>query len=157
MLANETRSALVPQASALRKPWGMEPNVFCMVMHLSQLTSFFLPLIGIVFPIIMWTTEKEHNNDVDVHGRVIINWMISSIIYALISGLLCLILIGIPMLIALVIVSIVFTIMGAVKANDGQIWSYPMSITFLALPKPTTSDVSDAELDDNVAPPFRRD
>jgi uncharacterized Tic20 family protein len=38
------------------------------------------------------------------------------------------------MLIALVICGIIFTIIGAVRANDGIAWSYPMSIRFFSVP-----------------------
>lgn len=37
--------------------------------------------------------------------------------------------VGIP-LIAIGILDIIFTIIGAVKANDGQVWNYPLSIRF---------------------------
>jgi len=58
------------------------------------------------------------------------NWVFSSLIYAVISLLLCFILIGIPMLAALAICSIVFTIMGAMDANKGVIKNYPLTIKF---------------------------
>lgn len=34
-------------------------------------------------------------------------------------------------LLALVIMSIVFPIIGAVKANNGELWEYPLTIKFL--------------------------
>ena len=35
------------------KPWGMELNAFCMLMHLSQLAGFLIPLAGFVLPVVM--------------------------------------------------------------------------------------------------------
>jgi len=40
------------------------------------------------------------------------------------------VLIGIPLLIALAILAIVFPIVAAIKANNGQVWKYPLSIPF---------------------------
>jgi uncharacterized protein len=44
--------------------------------------------------------------------------------------------IGIPLLIALGLVSVTFPIVAAIKANNGVVWKYPLSISFL---KPTWS------------------
>jgi uncharacterized protein len=38
--------------------------------------------------------------------------------------------IGLPMLLTLIVVAIVFPIIGAIKANDGEVWKYPLSIPF---------------------------
>jgi uncharacterized Tic20 family protein len=41
------------------------------------------------------------------------------------------VLIGIPLLWALLVVGIIFPIIGGIKANDGVLWKYPLSISFL--------------------------
>jgi hypothetical protein len=110
--------------------WGMDERTFSMLLHLSSFMSMAVPIAGIILPIVMWATNKNDSQIIDAHGKNVINWMISLIIYLIVSGFLCLILIGIPILLALFICSIVFTIMGAVKANNGQVWKYPMSIRF---------------------------
>ena len=67
----------------------------------------------------------------DAHGKMVVNWMISSTIYAVVSIVLCLILVGFLMLIALAIVGILFPIIGGIKANNGELWQYPLAIRFL--------------------------
>jgi uncharacterized Tic20 family protein len=44
---------------------------------------------------------------------------------------LCFVLIGFPLLFAVLILSIVFPIIGAVKAANGELWPYPLSIAFM--------------------------
>lgn len=117
-------------APAAPKPWGMDLPTFLMLLHLSQLTSFVIPLAGLVLPIVMWATNKELDPRIDAHGKVVLNWVISSFIYAVISALLCIVFIGFFFLIALCICSIVFAILGGVKANAGTLWKYPLSIPF---------------------------
>ncbi|MDX1564037.1 MAG: DUF4870 domain-containing protein [Phycisphaeraceae bacterium] len=104
-----------------------------MLLHLSQLTVFVVPFAGWVLPIVMWATCKDEAPEVDVHGRIVLNWMISSLIYAIVSLVLVLLVVGIFFLFALFICSLIFTIIGAVRANSGEAWKYPMSIEFLSV------------------------
>ena len=113
------------------KPWGMEVNTFAMLMHLSQFAGVLVPFGGLIMPIVMWTTNKEKDASIDQHGKNILNWMISLVIYMIGGAILSIVFIGIFVIIAAGVCSIIFTIMGAVKANKGEVWAYPMSIKFL--------------------------
>lgn len=113
------------------KPWGMEVNQFCMLMHLSQLAGYVIPVAGLVLPIVMWATNKDQSKIVDLHGKNILNWIISSIIYLVISTILVFLLIGIPLLFAIAICTLIFSIVGAVKANSGELYKYPLSFSFI--------------------------
>mgnify|MGYP003332358715 CR=1 FL=1 len=116
--------------------WGLEENVFCMLNHLSQLANFVVPFSGVILPIVMWATEKENSTKVDAHGRIVFNWLISSTNQLICYLVLVLLGIGILMLIALGIASVIFTILGGIKANEGKIWKYPMSIRFFSTSTP---------------------
>ncbi len=98
-----------------------------MIMHLLQ----FIGIPGLIAAIILWQQKKE-NAFIDEHGKMIVNWFISHLIYSIICVILCFVLIGIPLLLALVICIIVFPIIGAVKANNGENWKYPMTIKFIS-------------------------
>lgn len=100
------------------------------LLHLSQLAHGVVPMAGIVAPIIIWQMKKDEFPEIDEHGKMVCNWMISQFIYSLISGILAFFIVGIPLLLMLAIVSLVFPIVGAVKAFDGRYWKYPMSIRF---------------------------
>jgi len=113
------------------KPWGMEVNQFCMLMHLAQLAGYAIPLAGLVLPIIMWATNKDKSDIVDQHGKNILNWIISSIIYVFVCILLMIVFIGFFALIAFAICSLIFIVLGAIKANDGEIYKYPFAINFI--------------------------
>ena len=102
-----------------------------MFLHLSQLANIIFFPIGIVLPIVLWQTQKQKMPALDAHGKMVVNWMISSTIYAVVSIVLCLILVGFLMLIALAIVGILFPIIGGIKANNGELWQYPLAIRFL--------------------------
>ncbi|CAN5874419.1 DUF4870 domain-containing protein [soil metagenome] len=102
-----------------------------MFLHLSQLLNAVLPPAGIVVPIILWQIKKDEMPALDAHGKMVVNWLISSLIYFVVSLVLAIVLIGILGLVALGIMSIVFPIIGGIKANNGELWEYPLTIKFL--------------------------
>ena len=111
--------------------WGMPLNTYCMLIHLSQLTSIVIPGLGFILPIIMWAINKDQNEAIDKHGKVTINWIISLFIYSIVCGILTFLFIGLIGFAILVVLNFVFAIVAALKANDGQLWVYPFSINFL--------------------------
>lgn len=118
---------------AENRPWGMDIPVFNMLMHLSQLLNFIIPFGGLIMPIIMWATQKELDKSIDLNGRIILNWMLSAFLYMLICLLLSIVGIGVFVMVALGIASLVFVIIGAIKANKGEAWPYPLSIDFFGV------------------------
>lgn len=100
-------------------------------LHLSQLAGLIVPFAGIILPIILWQTQKEKMPALDAHGKMVVNWMISAAIYAAASVVLMIILVGFFTLLAVAVLHIVFPIIGAMKANNGELWQYPLTIKFL--------------------------
>ncbi len=101
-----------------------------MLLHLSQLANFLVPLGGLIVPIVIWQVKKTELPGIDVHGKIVVNWIISALLYGIGCFILFFLLIGIPMLVALGIIAIIFPIVGGIKANNGEAWKYPLSITF---------------------------
>ncbi len=110
--------------------WGMEEKTYCMFMHLSQLLGMVIPFAGLVVPIVMWATAKDYSKSVEAHGRIIFNWMVSMVIYVIITFILMFAFIGFLLMPVLLITSLVFIVIGAIKANSGETWAYPLSIPF---------------------------
>ncbi|TWT92838.1 DUF4870 domain-containing protein [Stieleria varia] len=107
---------------------GMREETWCMLMHLSQLLVF--SGLGIVAPIVMWALGKDQSELTRRHGARMMNWLISGLLYAAIAGFMSLFLIGIPFLILLAVLDVVFPIVAAVKCNNHEVWSYPGAIKF---------------------------
>ena len=102
-----------------------------MVIHLTQLLGHTaLPVLGWAVPLVLWQVKKSELPGVDVHGKNVANWMLTELILGAIFGFLCIFLIGIPLLIALYVLGIVFPIIGGIKANNGEVWEYPLSFKF---------------------------
>ncbi|QJW93394.1 DUF4870 domain-containing protein [Frigoriglobus tundricola] len=107
-------------------------NEWAMLLHLSMFAGHVIPFGGIIAPIVLWQMKKDEWPEIDEHGKNAVNWIISFIIYLVISGILCLILVGFVLLLVLVVLGVVFPIIAAVKANDGKVWRYPLTIQFLS-------------------------
>lgn len=97
-----------------------DTKTYCMFMHLAQFCAFILPILGWVVPLVMWLTRKD-DEQIDQQGRVIFNWILSALIYGFVSFILMFLVIGFPMLLALVVCNIVFIILGALKAKEGVV------------------------------------
>ena len=110
--------------------WGMPLKTYCMLLHLSQLSSIIVPGLGFIMPIIMWATNKDQNLEIDRHGKVTLNWLISLFIYSAVCAVLWIVLIGMLGFFVLAILNLVFAVIAAVKANQGELWVYPLSIKF---------------------------
>ncbi len=110
--------------------FGIESKTWCMLMHLSQLLNF-AGGAGVVIPVVMWVVSKEKNPDADRHGVAILNWLITLVVFLVISGILTLVMVGFLGLLVFGILSFVFPIIGAIKAANGEFWEYPMSIRFI--------------------------
>ena len=102
-----------------------------MFLHLSQLANVFLFPVGIVVPIVLWQTQKDKMPGLDPHGKMVANWMISALIYSVVSVVLMFVLVGFLTILAVIVMSIVFPIIGGIKANNGELWEYPLTIKFL--------------------------
>jgi len=108
-------------------------KVKAMLIHLSQFFSYFIPLGGIIAPILLWQIKKTESPHIDRNGRIVANWLFTYLILFVCFIILSFLLVGIPLLILLIVLGIVFPVIGAIKANDGDAWVYPFSIRFFSL------------------------
>lgn len=122
-----------PAGDNFKQPFSglsADANMWGMFIHLSQFCGYVVPLAGLIVPIVLWQIKKNDSDVIDQHGRIVANWIITAFILALVFLLLCFVVIGVPLLIVLAVVSVVFPIIGAVKASNGEVWTYPCSIAF---------------------------
>ncbi len=111
-------------------PTKTERN-WAMYIHFAQLLNMFIPFLGLIAVIIIWQIKKEDSSYVDTHGKIVLNWMLSYFIYGIVAFLLIYIGIGIVLLWLLKIAIFLLAIIAGLKANNGEVWIYPLSIRFL--------------------------
>jgi uncharacterized Tic20 family protein len=144
MAAESTMSIAVPAAGADPAPIGPLPRSrvrqrsltesernFSIAIHLSPLAGFAFGLFFFT-PIVLWLIRRNESEFNDDHGREMTNAIISFVIYNFVAGIMVLLVIGIPALIALWVIAIVNMIRGAVAAGRGEYFRYPMTIRFIS-------------------------
>lgn len=107
-------------------------NQLLVITHLTQLVTYLTGFGGLIVPLILWAVNKNKVQDMDEQGRMIINFQISILIYAIVSiPLIFLFGLGIITLIAVGIITLVFPILNAVKVSRDEKPHYPFTIKFL--------------------------
>ena len=108
-----------------------EERNWSMLLHLSAFAGLLAPFGSIVAPLIVWLIFRARSDTVDYHGKRALNFQISMTIWIVLAILFSFVLIGIPFLIGLSIVAIVWTIVAAVRASRGDPPGYILAIPFL--------------------------
>jgi uncharacterized Tic20 family protein len=104
-------------------------NVLC---HATALAGFFVPWAGhILGPLIVWLAKRGDSPEIDEHGRESLNFQISMLIYNVIAGVLCLVLIGFIILAILHILNLVLVIVASIQASEGKFYRYPITIRLI--------------------------
>ncbi len=107
-------------------------NQLLVITHLSQLLDLITGFGGFIVPLILWLTNKEKIDSMDIHGKSIVNFQISMFLYALIAIPLILAFgLGILLLIGIGLLCFILPIVNAIKASNGEDPNYPFSINFI--------------------------
>ncbi|ABM23091.1 MULTISPECIES: DUF4870 domain-containing protein [Shewanella] len=106
---------------------------FGLLVYASSFIGYLVPLGSILGPLIIWLMKREESAFVDQCGRSCLNFKLSLLIYVIISGVLAFIGIGFIFLIVLAILDLVCTVLGIIKASEGQVYRYPLTIKFISM------------------------
>jgi len=99
--------------------------------HLVSFSGYVIPLGGVLGPLIVWLLKRKESDFVDFHGKESVNFQISILIYTIVSVLLIFLAIGFFLLGALAIFNLVGVILASIRANDGDLYRYPLCIRIL--------------------------
>lgn len=107
-------------------------RTWTVLCHATALAGFFVPWAGhILGPLIVWLAKRGDSPEIHVHGKESLNFQISMLIYSLIAGVLCLVLIGFVLLGILHILNLVLVIIASIQASEGKLYRYPISIRLI--------------------------
>ena len=107
-------------------------RTWCVACHLSALAGFVIPGAGhILGPLIVWLVKRGDSTEIDAHGKEALNFQISMLIYSIVAGVLCLVLIGFALLVVLHILNVVFVIIAALRTSEGQMYRYPLTLRLI--------------------------
>lgn len=105
--------------------WGM-------LCHVAAFAGLIIPVAGnIIGPLVVYLLKKDEYDFVEDQGKESLNFQITVTILLFISGLLFIVGIGVLLVAIIGIAAFVFTIIAAIKANEGEFYRYPWAIRFL--------------------------
>ena len=101
--------------------------------HLSQLLNYVTGCGGLIVPLVLWLAQRDRVEGMDAHGKAIVNFQLSLLLYTLISIPAILLLgLGILALICIAIIGFVLPIVNAIRASNGEEPSYFLTIRFIS-------------------------
>jgi len=124
----------VPAPLQAPPPAGLdkETRYWAMGCHLAGFAIYLFPLFGgLIASLIIWLIKREDSPFIDAHGKAVVNFQLSLVIYGFVSFILAFVVIGILLILALIVLQIVATINGAVRAQNGEPYKYPLAIQFI--------------------------
>ncbi|HEY2712912.1 MAG TPA: DUF4870 domain-containing protein [Chthoniobacterales bacterium] len=108
-------------------------RTWCVLCHASALLGLFFHFLGHIFgPLIVWLLKRGDASEIDAHGKESLNFQLSMLIYDAVALVLCFVLIGIPILLLLWVLNTVLVIVASIKASDGELYRYPLTIRFIS-------------------------
>jgi uncharacterized Tic20 family protein len=108
--------------------------------HLSALSGFVgVPFGNILGPLILWQMKRHEFPEVEHHGKEALNFHISVWIYLVVGGIAAFVgvfacglgLLLLPVLAAIGLASLVLSIIGGIKANEGVAYRYPLTLRLI--------------------------
>lgn len=109
---------VVPTPSPGARQWAM----FC---HLAGLAGFVVPFGNVIGVLVLWLVKKDEDPFIDDQGKEALNFQVTMTIASVICMLLMLVVIGFLLMVVLAVVWLVFMIIAANQANQGQAYRYP--------------------------------
>ena len=132
---NTEQAEEAPQAQP-SEDVSKDARMWAMLCHLGGLAGFIFPFGNIILPLVLWQIKKDESSFIDEQGKEAVNFQISMTLYLLVGVALCFITcvgaVLIPFIaIAIGMFDLIFLLIAAVKANNGQSYQYPLIIRLI--------------------------
>ena len=107
-----------------------QERLWAMLAHLLSIVAAYIAL-GFLAPLIVLLLFGPRSAYVRAHAVESLNFNLSWLLYGVIAVILALVLIGFLILVVLGIAYVVLVIIASVKANNGEVYRYPVTIRFV--------------------------
>ena len=117
--------APVAAPSESERTWGM-------LAHLSAFAGLIFPLLGIVLgPLVVYLARRDNSAFVAAHGKEALNFNITVLLATVVCMLLMMVFVGFLLGTALFVAWLVLTLIAAIRASEGQLYRYPVSLRLI--------------------------
>ena len=108
-----------------------EARQWAFFAHLSALVGYVIPFGNLLGPLIIWQMKKNEMPFVDDQGKEALNFQITMAIAVGVCIVLMLVLIGFLLIWIVGIIDLVFIVIAAIAANNGQAYRYPFNLRLI--------------------------
>jgi uncharacterized Tic20 family protein len=123
---------LLPPEEIRARSW----NMWC---HLSALSALVgIPFGTVLGPLLIWQIKKHEVPSVVAHGKAALNFQLTVLLATLVVVAaaipLMFIVVGLlllPLVFLIPVVGLIFAVIAGVKANEGQLYQYPLSLQLI--------------------------
>lgn len=117
-----------PLIESSTQPPSSEDKNWAMLCHLGAFAGFVLPFANVFVPLVLWLMKKDTSAFVEAHGKEVVNFQITLTGVLALCTLLYLVLIGFMFHIIFVVFGVVVTVLGAIRAQNGEGFRYPLTL-----------------------------
>jgi uncharacterized Tic20 family protein len=127
---------ILPTENPTPAPENPELRQWTLITHLSGLVGLAFPCFGnVLAPLVVWLIKKQELPGLEPIGKTVLNfqiswsiWLFASLFIAFAGS--CFV---IPILLpfGFGVAWLIFTIIGSIKASNGEPYAYPLTLRFL--------------------------
>jgi uncharacterized Tic20 family protein len=131
--AGSSTTPLGAQPPVFDPPPGKDETLIALFIHLGgalgSATAYIgLPGGSLLVPLILWLAKKDGSRFIDDQGKEVLNFQICVFVLSWALILTC---VGAPLAWVLSVIALVLGIVGAIKANDGIAYRYPLNLRMI--------------------------
>ncbi len=115
-----------------------QARMWNMLCHLSALAGYIIPFGNVLGPLLIWQIKKNEFPSVEEHGKAALNFQLTvlialfvGIIAAVLLSFVCIGFLLVPVVVLIGLAGLVFAIIAGIKANNGEAYRYPWSLTLV--------------------------
>ena len=90
-----------------------------------------VPFGNVLAPLVVWLAKKDEGRFVDENGLRALNFQVTWSIILLATALSVLIAVGVVLFPLAILAWLILTVLGTVKASEGEVYDYPLTIHFV--------------------------
>jgi uncharacterized Tic20 family protein len=114
------------QAGPNERNWGV-------ALQLAGFAKYLITPLGVLVALFfLWRFKRDDSRFLDAIGAEALNFQLSITLYSFVAGLLTWVLIGYPMLVAIVLLDLVAMVLGALRASRGEFYRYPFCLRLIS-------------------------
>ena len=108
-----------------------EERTWGILAHAGGFAGLAVPFGNVLAPLVVWLTKKDESRFVDENGKRALNFQLTWSVVLLVTALSVLVGVGVVLFPLAILAWLILTVLGTVKASEGEVYDYPLTIHFV--------------------------